>query len=69
MSVTPLAFKVAAVAKMMNSAMRFEIPMPTMVSVRMRASSGPASRGVMHSALTWRRRNSSTSCPACQKNR
>ena len=52
MSVTPLAFSVAAVAKMMNKAIRFETPMPKIVSVRMRASSGPALRGVMHSGLT-----------------
>src|SRR6266852_7659874 len=44
-SVTPLACSVAAVAKMMNRAMRFEMPIPTAVSVRMRTSSGPASRG------------------------
>ena len=61
MSVTPLACNVAAAAKMMNTAMILETVMPTMVSVRMRASSAPAVRGAMHSGLMWRRRSSSTS--------
>jgi len=42
MSGTPLACNVAAAATMMNTAMIWETVMPTMVSVRMRASSVPA---------------------------
>jgi hypothetical protein len=37
MSVIPCAFRVAAVVSMMKRAMRFERPMPTSVSSRMRA--------------------------------
>ena len=49
-SVTPAAFNVAAVAKMMNKAMRFETPIPKNVSMRMRESSAPASRGLCTAA-------------------
>ena len=47
MSVVPLAFRVAAVPMMIKSATRLETPMPTMVSVQIRANSAPASRGAM----------------------
>ena len=69
MSVTPLACSVAAVAKMMKMATTFETPIPTTVSVRMRANCGPASRGVRQSGRAPRLFRSSTSSADCQKNR
>jgi len=42
----PAACRVAAVLRMMKNAIRFEKPMPTYVSNRMRASDGAPPRGV-----------------------
>ena len=44
-------------------------PIPISVSVRIRLSPGPAARGNTPSGWVCRRCCSSTSCPACQKNR
>ena len=51
MSVTPWALSVAAVARMMKSAIRLEKPMPTIVSRRIRASSPLAAFGATNSGL------------------
>ena len=51
MSVMPLALSVAAVANTIASDTIELKAMPTSVSVRMRLSSGPASRGAMQSGL------------------
>ena len=45
MSVTPWAFSVTAVVRMMKKAIRFENAMPTSVSHRMRRSSAGAWSG------------------------
>ena len=70
MSVTPCAFSVAAVVSMMNSAMMFEKPMPTIVSSCMRAICRGACSGASISGLApGSSFSSSTSSPACQKKR
>ena len=69
MSVMPRACSVAAVAKTIASDTSELNAMPTIVSIRIRASSGPACFGDTQSGLVWWRCSSSTSCPACQKNR
>lgn len=50
-SVTPWAFKVAAVVIIMKSAMILEIPMPTSVSSCMRASCRGACSGALISPI------------------
>ena len=51
MSVTPSACSVAAVVKMMASAIRFENPMPASVSTRMRSKASAACSGALTSGL------------------
>ena len=70
MSVIPCAFNVAAVVSMMNSAMIFERPIPTIVWNCMRAICRGACWVAWISGLAWGSSFwSSTSSPACQKKR
>ena len=67
--VTPCLCSVEAVAMTMNSATRLVTAMPEAMSSRSRLSAPLAWRACMPSGFSCVRCCSSTSCPACQKNK